>query len=97
MSSTIKVSLLYLSCFCSLIGLAVPSHFRGGIIQWRPANALEFDGRVRFQISLYEKQNTTKANITDVNTLKGERLKMPRLSSFCKTSKYSFSNEHFYK
>ena len=70
MSSTIKVSLLYVSCFCSLIGLAVPSHFRGGIIQWRPVNALEFDGRVRFQISLRKTKlcNTTKAKITDLKT-----------------------------
>lgn len=37
------VWLLY--CFC-LFGFAAASHFRGGIIQWRPVDAAQFDGRV---------------------------------------------------
>ena len=30
----------------TLTGLVQSSHFRGGIIQWRPLNAQNFDGRV---------------------------------------------------
>ena len=44
--STIIVSLLRVSCLCFLVGLAVSSHFRGGIIQWRPVNARAYDGNV---------------------------------------------------
>ena len=43
-----KVSLLCMSCLCYLVGLAVSSHFRGGIIQWRPVNPRPFDGEVSF-------------------------------------------------
>ena len=35
--AAIKLWLLYVSCLYSLAGLALSSHFRGGIIQWRPA------------------------------------------------------------
>jgi len=87
MSSTIKVYLLYLSCFCSLIGLAVPSHFRGGIIQWRPANELEFDGRVRLTYKSIRKTIQYKFN-------KKQRLKvcikLPKLSSFCNKDRQEF-------
>ena len=31
----------------ALIELAVASHFRGAIIQWRPVDPDNFDGRVR--------------------------------------------------
>ena len=46
--STISIFLLYVSCLCYLVGLAVSAHFRGGIIQWRPVNARAFDGEVSF-------------------------------------------------
>ena len=31
----------------TLTGVVQSSHFRGGIVQWRPLNAQNFDGRVR--------------------------------------------------
>ena len=37
--------------FIMILGLSeivMGSHFRGGIIQWRPLNAQNFDGRVSF-------------------------------------------------
>ena len=43
-----KVSMLFVFCVCYLVGLAVSSHFRGGIIQWRPVNSRSFDGEVSF-------------------------------------------------
>ena len=41
-------ALLCVPCLCYLVGLAAPSHFRGGIIQWRPVNSRAFDGEVSF-------------------------------------------------
>ena len=41
--------------FIMMLGLSeivMGSHFRGGIIQWRPLNAQNFDGRVSFYCSL---------------------------------------------
>ena len=35
-----------LSCLFYFVGFAASSHFRGGIIQWRPVDARQFDGRV---------------------------------------------------
>ena len=46
--STMKVPLLFVSCLCYFFGPAAPSHFRGGIIQWRPVNSRAFDGEVSF-------------------------------------------------
>ena len=42
-----------LSFLCCLLGLAASSHFRGGVIQWRPVNATHFDGRVSQNIIHY--------------------------------------------
>ena len=56
-----KVSLLLVSCLCYLFGLAAPSHFRGGIIQWRPVNSRAFDGRVS---SIKNYIRTTNALLT---------------------------------
>ena len=37
-----------LSCLGCLIGLAATSQFQGAIIQWRPVDAVQFDGRVSY-------------------------------------------------
>ena len=44
-----------MSIFIMMLGLKIVmgSHFRGGIIQWRPLNAQNFDGRVSLFVCLF--------------------------------------------
>ena len=37
----------FLTLVTAVLGLAAASHFRGAIIQWRPVDPDNFDGRVR--------------------------------------------------
>ena len=38
---------LCLAMIATVLEMAAASHFRGGIIQWRPVDPDNFDGRVR--------------------------------------------------
>ena len=60
-TSTMKVSLLFVFCVCYFVGLAVSSHFRGGIIQWRPVNPRAFNGEVSFYTITMLLYRTTNA------------------------------------
>ena len=40
-------ALLIIALAAAVLELAAASHFRGAIIQWRPADPDNFDGRVR--------------------------------------------------
>ncbi len=45
------MNFLFVAFLCILSGLTNASHFRGGVIQWRPVNATNFDGLVRVTIA----------------------------------------------
>ena len=47
MLTTVPSWALCLAMITAVLELAAATHFRGGIIQWRPVDPDNFDGRVR--------------------------------------------------
>ena len=53
---SLKSGWIVVALILGLSGMAASSHFRGGIIQWRPVNAQNFDGRVRNKLNFVSMQ-----------------------------------------
>ena len=49
MPTNVPARALYLAMITAVLELAAASHFRGAIIQWRPVDPDNFDGRVSNQ------------------------------------------------